>query len=86
MTDKGPSQRQLRVGEELRHMISDALRRADFRDPALYDVNITVTEVTVAADLKKLYSVCCATGWWLPTRNDKGTEQSICICPQYSCP
>ena len=48
---KAPSQRQLRVGEELRHMVSEALRNASFRDPALLDVNLTVTEVAVSPDL-----------------------------------
>lgn len=48
----GPSQRQLRVGEELRHTIAQIIERAHFRDPALHDVSITVTEVRVSPDLK----------------------------------
>ena len=48
----GPSQRQLRVGEELRHALSDILRRGELRDPALMDVNVTVTEVRISPDLK----------------------------------
>ncbi len=48
----GPSQRQLRVGEELRHVIAQVIERAHFRDPALQDVSITVTEVRVSPDLK----------------------------------
>lgn len=48
----GPSQRQLRVGEELRHAIAQIIERAHFRDPALHDVSITVTEVRVSPDLK----------------------------------
>ncbi len=47
-----PSQRQLRVGEELRHTLVRALARADFSDPDLADANITVTQVTVSPDLK----------------------------------
>ena len=39
---KPPSQRQLRVGEELRHALARALARADFNDPDLSDANITV--------------------------------------------
>ncbi len=50
--DKTPSQRQLRVGEELRHGIARILERASFRDPDLAGVSITVTEVRVSADLK----------------------------------
>ncbi|MDG3440303.1 30S ribosome-binding factor RbfA [Nitrospirillum amazonense] len=49
---KAPSQRQLRVGEELRHALADILRRADFRDPDLHDLNVTVSEVRISPDLK----------------------------------
>jgi len=48
----GPSQRQLRVGEVLRHALVDVLARGELRDPALTDVSITVTEVRVSPDLK----------------------------------
>ena len=48
----GPSQRQLRVGELLRHALSDILRRGDVRDPDLAGAAITVTEVRVSPDLK----------------------------------
>ena len=46
------SQRQLRVGEELRHLISNALHRETFYDAVLESNNITVTEVYVSPDLK----------------------------------
>ena len=46
------SQRQLRVGEELRHLISNALHRETFYDDVLESNNITVTEVNVSPDLK----------------------------------
>ena len=46
------SQRQLRVGEELRHLISTALHRETFYDSILENNNITVTEVSVSPDLK----------------------------------
>jgi ribosome-binding factor A len=47
-----PSQRQLRVGEELRHALAHILQRGELRDPALQDVAVTVTEVRVSPDLK----------------------------------
>ncbi len=50
--DKAPSHRQLRVGEELRHALSHILGRGELRDPALADLNLTVTEVRVSPDLK----------------------------------
>ncbi len=49
---KAPSQRQLRVGEEIRHALAWALERGEVRDPAVIDVPITVTEVRISPDLK----------------------------------
>jgi ribosome-binding factor A len=46
------SQRQLRVGEELRHALAQLLRPGVLRDPALRDANITVVEVRVSPDLR----------------------------------
>jgi ribosome-binding factor A len=46
------SQRQLRVGEELRHLLAQMLRPGELRDPALRDANITVTEVRISPDLR----------------------------------
>jgi ribosome-binding factor A len=48
----GRSQRQLRVGEELRHTLAQLLRPGELRDPALYDANVTVTEVQLSPDLR----------------------------------
>jgi ribosome-binding factor A len=47
-----PSQRQLRVGEELRHTLVRILGRGDLRDPELEGVQVTVTEVSVSPDLR----------------------------------
>ena len=47
----GPSQRQLRVGEELRHALVQILRDNHARDPDLRDANVTVTEVRLSPDL-----------------------------------
>jgi len=51
-TPDGRSQRQLRVGEAIRHELSAILMRGDFRDPDLQDITITVTEVRVSPDLR----------------------------------
>ncbi|MGY9004584.1 MAG: 30S ribosome-binding factor RbfA [Alphaproteobacteria bacterium] len=47
-----PSQRQLRVGEELRHTLVNVIRQGHFHDPDLFDAAITVTEVRISPDLK----------------------------------
>lgn len=48
----GPSQRQLRVGEQVRHALTDVLQRGEVRDEALETVLISVTEVRMSPDLK----------------------------------
>jgi len=48
---KAPSQRQLRVGEALRHILADYLERTAFDDPRLKGRVITVSEVRVSPDL-----------------------------------
>jgi ribosome-binding factor A len=50
---KGPSQRQLRVAEEIRHVLSGLFERGDFRNPELAEARITVTEVRIGPDLKR---------------------------------
>ena len=47
----GPSQRQLRIGESLRHSLSEILMREDFFDPDLANVSITISEISVSPDL-----------------------------------
>lgn len=49
---KAPSQRQLRVGEEVRHILANVLERGDVRDPDVAGKVITVTEVAVSPDLR----------------------------------
>ena len=48
----GPSQRQLRVGEQVRHALTEALQRGEVRDEALENVLVSVTEVRMSPDLK----------------------------------
>lgn len=47
-----PSQRQLRVGEEVRHVLADILARAEIHDPVIEGHVITVPEVRMTPDLK----------------------------------
>jgi ribosome-binding factor A len=46
-------QRQLRVGEELRHALAWILERQEIRDPELAGLTVTVTEVRVSPDLRQ---------------------------------
>ena len=48
----GPSQRQLRVGELIRHALADILQRGEIHDPGLEGMVVTVPEVRMTPDLK----------------------------------
>jgi ribosome-binding factor A len=52
---QGPSQRQLRVGEQIRHIIAETLQRGHFHDEILIDnsADVTVTEVRPSPDLRQ---------------------------------
>jgi ribosome-binding factor A len=65
---KAPSQRQLRVGEEIRHVLVRILGRGDLRDPVLSDANVTVTQVEVSPDLQN------ATAFVVPLGGGHGDE------------
>ncbi|HST91737.1 MAG TPA: 30S ribosome-binding factor RbfA [Brevundimonas sp.] len=52
----GPSQRQLRAGELIRHALVDILRDDELADPVLVNVSLTVSEVRMSPDLR--HAVC----------------------------
>ena len=69
----GPSQRQLRVGEELRHALVEILRDNHARDPDLQNVNVTVTEVRISPDLKN------ATAFIVPLAGEHSPEIMVAL-------
>lgn len=50
--DRGSSHRLLRVGENIRHALSEIFARSEIRDPSLAGVSVTVTEVRCSPDLR----------------------------------
>ncbi|MBI1620945.1 30S ribosome-binding factor RbfA [Aquamicrobium zhengzhouense] len=48
----GPSQRQLRVGEQVRHALSAVLQRGEVRDDVIENTVISINEVRMSPDLK----------------------------------
>jgi ribosome-binding factor A len=50
--NSGPSQRQLRVGEQVRHALSDMLQRGEVRDDLVETTVISISEVRMSPDLK----------------------------------
>jgi ribosome-binding factor A len=49
---EGPSVRLLRVGEQVRHVLSDILQRGDVHDDVLAKHVVSVTEVRMSPDLR----------------------------------
>lgn len=52
----GPTQRQLRAGELIRHALVEVLREEEFQEPALQNLSLTVSEVRMSPDLK--HAIC----------------------------
>lgn len=52
MNNKPPNQRQLRVGEEIRHVLADIFMRGECHDHDINATPITVSEVRISPDLK----------------------------------
>ena len=48
----GPSQRQLRVGEQVRHALSETIARGDIIDPLIEMTVVSISEVRMSPDLK----------------------------------
>ncbi len=69
---RGPSQRQLKVGEVIRRTMSEVLMRGDIHDPELNALSITVSEVSVTADLR------IATAYVLPL-GGKNQDEAIAL-------
>ena len=66
--NKLPSQRQLRVGELIRHSLAAMLTRSEIHDPVLEKTAVTVSEVAVSPDLRK------ATAYIVPLGGAKASE------------
>ena len=52
MPAKGPSQRMLRVGELIRHKLSEMLIRGEIHDDVLASHVVTISEVRMSPDMK----------------------------------
>ncbi len=68
---RGPSQRQLRVGEAVRHALSSLFGRDVIKDPVLAGVPVTVAEVAMSPDLK------IASVYVLPLGTDEADREQV---------
>ena len=67
------SQRQLRIGEVVRHALSHALERGEANDPGLEGASITVTQVTVSPDFRNV------TAYVMPLGGGNADELLDCL-------
>ena len=68
----GPSQRQLRAAELVRHALVEIVRREDLRDPDLKGASITIGEVRASPDLKHMTAFVSCLGPGDPQRIANG--------------
>lgn len=52
LISSGPSQRQLRVGEQVRHAVAQVLSRGEINDDVLTNTVVSITEVRMSNDLR----------------------------------
>ena len=67
-SSKSNNQRNLRVGEEVRHALADIFMRGESNAPELFGAAITVSEVRVSPDLKN------ATAYVMPLAGENKEE------------
>jgi ribosome-binding factor A len=70
-----PTQRQLRVAEEVRHALSAIFARETFHDPDLHDLKITVTEVRASPDLKHMTAFVSGLGRDITKKQFEGLKR-----------
>lgn len=72
----GPTQRQLRAAELVRHALVGIIAREDLRDPDLRGVSVTIGEVRASPDLKHMTAFVSALGPNDPQRIANGLARS----------
>ncbi|MEM9263105.1 MAG: 30S ribosome-binding factor RbfA, partial [Pseudomonadota bacterium] len=74
---KGPSQRQLKAGELIRHALVEILQRDDFRDPLISSHPVTISEVRMAPDLRQGTAFCTSLGGSLDGSDDNALIHAL---------
>jgi len=75
----GPTQRQLRAGEVVRHALVDILARGELHDPDLQGVSVTVSEVRPSQDLRQATVFVAPLG----PGDAKKTAEALNRCSKY---
>ena len=72
-TSQGPSQRQLRVGEQVRHALSELLQRGEVRDDLIEATVVSISEVRMSPDLKIATAFVAPLG----AKNDQAVVEAL---------
>ncbi len=75
-SEKGPTQRQLRVGEIIRHALAEVLSQGRLSDPDLDGMIISVAEVRMSPDLKNATALVMPLGGRNAERAMTGLDRS----------
>lgn len=67
---RGPSQRQRRAGELVRHALADMLTRGEVHEESLRGLSVTISEVRTSPDLRVATVYCTALG-------GEGTDEAV---------
>lgn len=67
---RGPSQRQLRAGELVRHALAEMLMRGEVHEESLRGLSVTISEVRASPDLRVATVYCTALG-------GEGTDEAV---------
>ena len=67
---RGPSQRQRRAGELIRHALADMLMRDEVHEESLRGLSVTISEVQASPDLRVATVYCTALG-------GEGTDEAV---------
>lgn len=76
-SSKQPSHRQLRVGEEIRHILAAILTRGDLPDPAFESLHLTISEVRISPDFRN------ATIFVMPLGGES-RDEAMALLKQYA--
>lgn len=73
----GETQRQLRVGEQLRHVLSALLIGGDVHDPTLAEASLTISEVRMSRDLRRATVYLTELGGGLRAETRASLERAV---------
>ncbi|HVI92136.1 MAG TPA: 30S ribosome-binding factor RbfA [Dongiaceae bacterium] len=76
---RGPSQRQLRVGEEMRHALSRIIARDELNDPDLAHLSVTITAVDMSPDLRNALAYVVPFGIAVNQAGSQGVDTAVMI-------